>query len=189
MPVSGKGIGIGYIDTGIDATHADLKYGTKTVQNVIQPHSETTVGDGGLLVGVGLNIFDEVYVATGFNPPIYVENQPHSDVESGHGTHGAAVAAGTGVQSGTFYGGVAPGASLIGVNAGNELGLPLVTILGAYDYLLVNQFNYNVRVINNSWGSSLSPEGISPDDPINIATRNAHDRNIVVVFAAGNARG
>ena len=187
MPISGKGVGIGYIDTGIDATHADLKYGTKTVQNVIQPHSETTVGDGGLAIGIGINVFDEVYTATGFNAPIYVENQPHSDVESGHGTHGAAVAAGTGAQSGNFYGGVAPGAHLIGMNAGNELGLPLVTILGAYDYLLVNQFVYNIRIINNSWGSSLSAEGISPDDPINIATRTAHDRNIVVVFAAGNA--
>jgi serine protease AprX len=187
MPISGKGIGIGYIDTGIDATHADLQYGTKTVQNVIQPHSETTVGDGGLLIGVGINIFDEAYVATGFNPPIYIENQQHSDVESGHGTHGSAVAAGTGVQSGGFYGGVAPGASLIGLNAGNELGLPLVTILRAYDYLLVNQFAYNVRVINNSWGSSLSDAAISPDDPINVVTREAHDRNIVVVFAAGNS--
>ncbi|MFY9622666.1 MAG: S8 family serine peptidase [Pyrinomonadaceae bacterium] len=187
MPISGKGVGIGYIDTGIDATHADLKYGTKTVQNVIQPHSETTVGDGGLAIGIGLNVFDVVYTATGFNAPIYVENQPHSDVESGHGTHGAAVAAGTGAQSGNFYGGVAPGAHLIGMNAGNELGLPLVTILGAYDYLLVNQFVYNIRIINNSWGSSLSAEGISPDDPINIATRTAHDRNMVVVFAAGNA--
>ena len=187
MPVSGKGIGIGYIDTGIDATHADLKYGTKTVQNVIQPHSETTVGDGGLAIGIGLNIFDVLYGATGFYAPIYLENQQHSDVESGHGTHGAAVAAGTGASSGGFYGGVAPGANLIGINAGNELGLPLVTILGAYDYLLANQFAYNIRVINNSWGSSLSPEGISPDDPINIATRDAHDRNIVVVFAAGNS--
>lgn len=187
MPISGQGIGIGYIDTGIDATHADLQYGTKTVQNVIQPHSETTVGDGGLLIGVGINIFDEAYFATGFNPPIYIENQLHSDVESGHGTHGSAVAAGTGVQSGGFYGGVAPGAKLIGLNAGNELGLPLVTILRAYDYLLLNQFAYNVRVINNSWGSSLSTAAISPDDPINVATREAHDRNIVVVFAAGNA--
>ena len=187
MPISGKGVGIGYIDTGIDATHADLKYGTKTVQNVIQPHSETTVGDGGLAIGIGINIFDVVYTATGFNAPIYIENQPHSDVESGHGTHGAAVAAGTGAQSGNFYGGVAPGAHLIGVNAGNELGLPLVTILGAYDYLLVNQFLYNIRIINNSWGSSLTPESVSPDDPINVATRTAHDRNIVVVFAAGNS--
>lgn len=107
-------------------------------------------------------------------------------MESGHGTHGAACAAGTGASSGGFYGGVAPGANLIGVNSGNELGLPLVAILGAYDYLLVNQFRYNIRVVNNSWGDHLSPAGIDPDNPINVATRKAHDANMVVVFAAGN---
>jgi serine protease AprX len=187
MPISGKGIGIGYLDTGLDATHADLKYGSKTVQNVIQPMSETTVGDGGLAIGIGINIFDNLYEAAGFYAPVYLEDQLHSDIESGHGTHGAGVATGTGAQSGGFYGGVAPGASLVMVNSGNELGLPLVSILGAYDYFLVNQFRYNIRIINNSWGGSLDASGIDPDYPINIATREAHDRNIVVVFAAGNA--
>ncbi|HYO90035.1 MAG TPA: S8 family serine peptidase, partial [Pyrinomonadaceae bacterium] len=188
MAFSGKGIGIGYIDTGIDATHADLQYGTKTVQNVIQPISEMNVGDAGLVLGIGINIFDIIYEETGFYSPVYLENQPHSDVESGHGTHGAAVAAGTGVQSGNFYGGVAPGAHLIGVNAGNEVGLPLVALMGAYDYLLLKQWQYNIRIINNSWGTTLasSPEALDPDDPINIATRAAHDRRIAVVFAAGN---
>ena len=187
VPISGKGIGIGYLDTGLDATHADLKYGSKTVQNVIQPMSETTVGDGGLAIGIGINIFDNLYESAGFYAPIYLEDQLHSDIESGHGTHGAGVATGTGAQSGGFYGGVAPGASLVMVNSGNELGLPLVSILGAYDYFLVNQFRYNIRIINNSWGGSLDASGIDPDYPINIATREAHDRNIVVVFAAGNA--
>jgi subtilisin family serine protease len=188
LPISGKGIGIGYVDTGCDATHNDLKYGTKVIQNVIQPMSEATAGDGGLAVGIGINIFDVIYQETGFFAPVYLENQPHSDVESGHGTFGSAVAAGTGAQSGNFYGGVAPGANLVVVNSGNELGLPLVAILGAYDYLLVHQFDYNIRVINNSWGTTLasSPEALDPNDPINVATRNAHDQNITVVFAAGN---
>ncbi len=186
FPITGKGVGIGYIDTGIDATHKDLTYGKKTVQNVIQPLSETTVGDGGLVVGVGYSIGD-ILSSTGFVPPIYVENQQMSDIESGHGTFGAAVAAGTGEQSGGFYGGVAKGAHLVGVNSGNELGLPGVAIIGAYDYLLANQYAYNIRVINNSWGDTLSADGIDPNNPINVATRAAHDRNITVVFAAGNS--
>lgn len=186
LPITGKGVGIGYIDTGIDATHKDLTYGKKTVQNVIQPLSETVVGDGGLVVGIGLSIGD-ILNSTGFVPPIYLENQQMSDLESGHGTHGAAVAAGTGEQSGGFYGGVARGASLIGVNSGNELGLPSVAIIGAYDYLLANQYAYNIRVINNSWGDGLSAEGLDPANPINVATRISHDRNITVVFAAGNS--
>jgi serine protease AprX len=186
FPVSGRGIGIGYVDTGIDATHADLAYGKKTVQNVIQPLSETVVSDAGLVGAPRVSIGDLVN-GTGFVPPIYVENQQMSDVESGHGTFGSAVAAGTGQQSGGFYGGVARGAHLVGVNSGNELGLPLVGIIGAYDYLLANQYAYNIRVINNSWGSGLSAGGLDPNNPINVATRNCHDRNITVVFAAGNA--
>jgi len=183
FPISGKGIGIGYIDTGIDATHKDLTYGKKTVQNVIQPLSETVVSDGGLVLGVGVSVGD-ILNSTGFVPPIYLEDQPMSDVESGHGTHGAAVAAGTGEQSGGFYGGVARGAHLVGVNAGNDLGLPLVAIIGAFDYLLATQYQYNIRVINNSWGSSGD---FNPDNPINIATKAAYDSNIISVFAAGNS--
>jgi subtilisin family serine protease len=52
---------------------------------------------------------------------------------------------------------------------------------------MVNQFAYNIRVINNSWGSSLADTEIDPNNPINVATRYAHDRNITVVFAAGNS--
>ena len=186
LPITGKGVGIGYIDTGLDATHKDLAYGKKTVQNVIQPLSETVVGDAGLVLGVGVSVGDILH-GTGFVPPVYVENQQMSDLESGHGTHGAAVAAGTGEQSGGFYGGVARGAHLVGVNSGNEMGLPSVAIIGAYDYLLANQYAYNIRVINNSWGDSLSAEGLDPNNPINVATRVSHDRNITVVFAAGNS--
>ncbi len=186
FPISGKGVGIGYVDTGIDATHRDLQYGTKTKQNVIQPLSEGVISLGAIGVDVGVSISDMI-AETGFVPPIYVENQPFSDLESGHGTHGAAVAAGTGEMSSGMYGGVAKGAHLVGVNSGNDLGLPLVAILGAYDYLLVNQYAYNIRVINNSWGSSYAASEIDWRNPINLATRTAHDRNIVVVFAAGNA--
>jgi serine protease AprX len=186
MPVSGRGIGIGYIDTGIDATQEDLKLGFKTRQNVIQPLAQGVISDGGLVLGVGVSVSDMI-ADTGFAPPIYIENAPTSDLESGHGTHGAGVAAGTGANSGGFFGGVALGAHLVGVDSGDDKGLPLVAILGAYDYLLVKQFDYNIRVINNSWGDVYSEAGVSPNDPINIATRRAHDLNITVVFAAGNS--
>jgi len=64
----------------------------------------------------------------------------------------------------------------------------VVGIIGAFDYLLANQYEYNIRVINNSWGSKLTAAGISPNNPINVASRVAHDRNIAVVFAAGNSK-
>lgn len=190
IPVTGLGIGIGYIDTGIDATGKDLPLGSKVRQNVIQPLAQGVVGVGEFGLPVGVDISDQIAGSDGrpqFVQVPYVEGTPFSDMESGHGTFGAGVAAGLGVNSGGFYGGVARGAHLVGVNSGTDSGLPLIAIIGAYDYLLVHQYDYNIRVINNSWGGSLAESEIDPANPINLATRIAHDRNIVVVFAAGNA--
>lgn len=190
IPVTGLGVGIGYVDTGIDATGRDLPLGSKVRQNVIQPLAQGVVGVGEFGLPVGVDISDQIAGSDGrpqFVQVPYIEGTPFSDMDSGHGTFGAGVAAGLGANSGGFYGGVARGAHLVGVNSGTDSGLPLIAIIGAYDYLLVHQYDYNIRVINNSWGSSLADSEIDPANPINLATRIAHDRNIVVVFAAGNA--
>jgi hypothetical protein len=190
IPVTGFGVGIGYVDTGVDTTGRDLPLGTKVRQNVIQPLAQGVVSAGELGIGQGADISDLIAGPDGraqFVQVPYLENQQMSDVESGHGTFGSGVAAGLGVNSGGFYGGVARGAHLVVVNSGTDSGLPLVAIIGAYDYLLVHQYDYNIRVINNSWGGSLADSEIDPVNPINVATRTAHDRNITVVFAAGNA--
>lgn len=169
MPVSGKNIGVSYIDTGIDATHPDLVLGQNVIQNVYFATADLPVEP-----------------PAGFLPIIPVENAPISDVEGGHGTFGAAVTAGTGAASGGLYTGMAPGAKLIGIRAGNDYGLTTYAILQAMDYTLVNQFRYNIRVCNNSWGTTLADLPYDANDPINTATRTMHDRNITVVFAAGN---
>jgi serine protease AprX len=40
---------------------------------------------------------------------------------------------------------------------------------------------YGIRVISNSWGTSGA---FAPDDPVNVASRIAHDAGLVVVFAS-----
>jgi serine protease AprX len=78
MPVSGRNIGIAYVDTGIDATHPDLQLGQNVAQNTYFATADVPVD-----------------LPAGFVPIVPVENVPISDVEGGHGTFGAAVAAGT----------------------------------------------------------------------------------------------
>jgi subtilisin family serine protease len=169
LPVSGRNIGVSYIDTGIDATHPDLQLGQNVIQNVYFATADLPLDP-----------------PAGFLPIIPVENVPISDVEGGHGTFGAGVTAGTGAASGGLYTGMAPGAKLIGIRAGNDYGLTTYAIVQAMDYTLVNQYRYNIRVCNNSWGTVLADLPYDPNDPINTATRTMHDRNITVVFAAGN---
>jgi serine protease AprX len=180
LPVSGKGITIAINDSGVDGTHQDLTYNLtnpaagKTVQNVIMNMNDR---DGLLIRTATLgNVFE------GIIPPSYLENQPNSDTNGGHGTHVASIAAGTGLASGGLYAGVAPGAAILGIGSG--AGLFIVGQIAAFDYILTNQLAYNIRVVNNSWGNSAAE--YDPDHPVNVASKALHDNNIVVVFANGN---
>lgn len=163
MPVSGRGdFSVLVIDSGVDATHADLQFGSKVIQNV-----QTLVGYGTL---------------SGFTPNISVENVPNTDQTVGHGTHCAGIIGGTGVRSGGQYAGVAPGAKIIGSGLG--AGLFVLNAIAAWEWGLANQYQYNIRVVSNSYGGSGA---YNPNNPITIATKMAYDRNIAVVFAAGNS--
>jgi serine protease AprX len=163
-PISGKGdFSVMVIDSGIDATHNDLKLGQTVVQNV-----QVLTHDG--------DSTDQ------FLPFLFAEDVPNTDQSVGHGTHCAGIIAATGVRSGGRYTGVAPGAKLIG--AGLGAGLFVLNAVGAWEWAMANQFRYNIRVISNSYGSFAA---FDPDDPINIASRTLYERNVVIVFAGANS--
>ncbi|MRG86485.1 S8 family serine peptidase [Salinibacillus xinjiangensis] len=163
FPVSGDGIGVVVNDSGIDGTHPDHKYGENLVQNV----TGTT----------NLNA-----LAPELLPITYVENIPNTDSNSGHGTHVAGTVGGTGAASGGKYEGVAPGTDLVGYGSGAALFI--LDSIGGFDYAITHQQEYDIRVITNSWGSSGD---FDPNNPVNIASKKAYDRGIVVLFAAGNS--
>jgi serine protease AprX len=173
MGITGKGVGIAILDTGIDGLYnPDVHYPDKTVQNVKVVYS----------------LRDLVTFSTSVNRTIrkasalFVENLPNSETSTGHGTHVAGISAGLGTASGGYYTGVAPGAKLVGIGVGDALFVFFV--LAGFDYILDHQQAYNIQVVNNSWGTSGA---FDPKDPINKATKKVHDSGITVVFAAGNS--
>ena len=158
--LTGQGTTIAVLDTGIDGTHPDVAYGGKLIGNVRL--------NGSIPGGVG------------FLPPSTVENVTNTDLVLGHGTFVASVAAGTGQASGGVYAGIAPGAALLGLSAGDVF---IVNMLEGFDYVLDHAQAMTIRVVNCSWGSQ---GWFDPDDPVNVATRALYDAGISVVFAAGN---
>ena len=163
LPIDGKGnFSLLINDSGIDGTHPDLLYPSHLIQNV------QGLTDTGTLIG--------------FTPLLYLENIPDTDTNVGHGTHCAGIAAGTGAASGGRYAGVAPGVNLIGYGSGAAI--TILSGLGGFEYALANQSRYNIRIISNSWGGTGA---FDPNDPISVASKTAHDRGIVVLFAAGNS--
>lgn len=171
MPVSGQGnFAVVINDSGIDATHNDLKLGSHVIQNVqVVTDSDT---ENSVIALPELDGFFGLQV---------LENVPNTDTHVGHGTHCAGIVGASGQQSGGLYAGVAPGAKLIGTGSG--AGLFILNALGGYEWSLANQFVYNIRVVSNSWGSSGA---FDPNNPVNLATKEAYGRNIISVFAAGN---
>lgn len=167
LPVTGKDLAVVINDSGVDGTHPDLQFGDHLVQNVE--------------AATNLNGTDRT-----LGPVLYVENVPNTDAAGGHGTHVAGIVGATGAKSAGKYEGVAPGADLIGYGSGAALAI--LDVLGGFDYAITHQAQYGIRVITNSWGDTGDiGTPVNPNDPINIATKQCFDRNIVVVFSAGNS--
>lgn len=158
MPLSGRGVTVAVLDTGVDSTHSDLA--GRVVQNV--------------------KLADAQSLSVGFAPPVAVEGLPNTDQLYGHGTFVAGIIAGNGLRSGGKYAGVAPGARLVGLSAGD---LNLSFVLAGFDYLLNNGRAQNVRVVNCSFSANTV---FDFNDPVNIATRLLTENGINVVFSAGN---
>jgi serine protease AprX len=159
LPVSGRGVTVAVLDTGVDGTHADLA--GRVVQN--------------------LKLADTQSLGVGFTYPTVSTTLPNTDQVYGHGTFVAGVIAGTGQQSGGKYAGVAPGANILGLSAGDA---SLLFVLSGFDYLLGNAAAFNVRVVNCSFSANTV---FDVNDPVNIATRMLTDSGVSVVFSAGNA--
>lgn len=160
---TGRGVTVMVNDSGIDATHPDLQFGSHVVENV--------------------QAIANLASLSGVFPATYLEGQLVTDISSGHGTHCAGSVGGTGARSGGLYRGVAPDADLVGYGSGAVISI--LDAIGGFDYAIEKQnaFRSPIKVISNSWGTSGR---FDPTDPVNIASYAAYKKGIVSVFAAGN---
>jgi serine protease AprX len=166
--VTGEGVTVLLMDSGIDASHPDLPYGTKVIENVVPTRRPSGIV-GGSKEGV-------------------VSSDP-----DGHGTHVAGIVAGLGAGVGGHdagkYRGVAPGARLVGYEAGlpdaktGEIEFESLTVLEGFNWALTNRAKYDLSIVSNSWGANGE---FDPRSPVNIATLNLYKAGLLVLIAAGN---
>ena len=182
--VTGKGVTVAVVDSGIDKTHRDFggwdcKPGpyapceSRIVKAVSVEHLPTA-------------------------PPDPADRLPTTEFVSGHGTHVAGIVAGNGYYARDgeadprFYGGdgyvigMAPQASLVSVKVGDAISAAFGTT--ALQWTLDHVDDFEIRVTNNSWGCARGCE-YNPNSVLAQIQKDLYESGVVTVFAAGNSSG
>jgi serine protease AprX len=159
MGVTGAGVGIAVIDSGIAAWHDDL-----TSRLLGQyPYGNQRVSAFADFVGGATTPYDDY----------------------GHGTHVAGIIAGNGYDSNGQKAGVAPDANLVSLKVLDANGKGNISnVIAALDWVLANRAAYNIRVVNLSVGAAVHESYLT--DPLTLAAKRVVDAGVVVVSAAGN---
>jgi serine protease AprX len=165
--VTGKGIGVAIVDSGIYAhpdlagriaAQVDFTGGTVTSTNTVTGQTTTTTSG---TVGLG------------------------SD-PGGHGTHVAGLVAGNGASSGSAYTGVAPEATVLDVRVIRSDGSSNTGIvLQGLQWVLAHKNTYNIKVVNMSLGAPVTKS--YKLDPLATAAQVLTFAGITVVVSAGNS--
>jgi len=178
--VTGEGVIVGFVDTGIDTTHPDFTFPNGTTK-ILYVWDQTTPGRPPAGFGYG-------YECT--SADIEARTCPEIDT-FGHGTHVAGIAASSGRATGN-YTGVAPGASIIFVKSGHEVcsgdswTFDTNQILDGISYMVKKAAGLNMRlVVSLSLGGNIgSHDGT---DPFERALDAFVKEGVPIVVAAGNA--
>jgi serine protease AprX len=158
--VTGVGVGVGVIDTGIAGGLADFQAsdgsGSRVVETAVTNPLATTATD---TYGHGTDVAG-IIAGNG-------ENRSASDPLYGQ------------------YIGVAPNANLISIKVSDDAGnATVLDVIYGLQFAVDHQSDYNIRVVNMSLDSSTAQSYTT--DPLDAAAESAWMHGIVVVAAAGN---
>ena len=158
--VSGRGVGVAVIDTGIAGGLPDFRAtgssSSRVVANAVTNPDARTPGDA---FGHGTHVAG-IIAGNGWN-------RSSSDPLRGK------------------YVGIAPEANLISVKVSDDQGeASVLDVIYGLQFVVDNKAAYNIRVVNLSLESTTP--GSYKTDPLNAAVESAWFKGIVVVTAAGN---
>ena len=159
LGLTGAGVGVAVIDSGIATWHDDLT----NRSSVSYPYGDQRV-----------SAFID-----------FVNYRPLPYDDQGHGTHVAGIIAGNGFDSNGQQAGVAPDASLVSLKVLDANGQGTISnIIAALDWVLANHAAHNIRVVNLSVGAAVRESYLT--DPLTLAAKRVVDAGVTVVAAAGN---
>ncbi|MDA0180395.1 S8 family serine peptidase [Solirubrobacter phytolaccae] len=157
--ITGAGIGVGVIDTGIAGDQPDFKDAagnSRIVANVITSPGAKTPGDG---FGHGTHVAG---IIAGDS-----SHRPVGDPFKGK------------------YVGMAPGANLIAIKASDDAGNSTVLdVINGIAFAVDHKDQFNLRVLNLSLAADTQQS--YKTDPLDAAVEYAWQKGIVVVVASGN---
>ncbi len=194
--LTGRGVKIGIVDTGIDYYHAD--FGGSGNPADFSADDGTTIGTTAFpsaKVAGGFDFVGDGYDASGVGDAVIPRPDPDPLDCDGHGTHTAATAAGLGVlpDGTTFHGPygtktLSTQQFLVGPGSAPEATLYALRVFGCSGTtdMVVDAIDWAVKnhldVLSLSLGSPFG----NPGSANSVAADNAAKAGVVVVAAAGN---
>jgi len=159
LGLTGAGVGVALIDSGITTWHDDLTNRSTD----LYPFGNQRV--------------------SAFVDFVNGRTTPYDD--DGHGTHVAGIVAGNGYDSHGQKAGIAPDASLVSLKVLDANGGGTISnVIAAFDWIVAHHDLYKIRVVNVSIAAAVHESFWT--DPLTLAAKRVVDSGVVVVTAAGN---